>query len=294
MRLLVTGGGGQLAEATRRLLDRAEPGAVESAILPVDEMDITCPSSIVAAIDRFRPDVLLNAAAYTAVDAAETDEVPAFTVNAEGPGLLAAACLEHGIRMVQVSTDFVFDGESDRPYRPDDPTGPLSVYGRSKLEGERRCIDVLGDRALVVRTAWVYASGHRNFVATMLRLMRERDEIGVVSDQVGTPPWAPTLADAILRLVSAGAGGIHHVTDSGTASWHEFAVAIEDIARARGLIDSPCRVVPIRTEDYPTPARRPAFSLLDKSSTIDLLGAPTPDWRSTLERCLAEWRDPTG
>jgi dTDP-4-dehydrorhamnose reductase len=285
MKVLVTGGGGQLADALA-----CRDGAIAFS---ASQLDVTDPAMVQSVFDQERPDVVVNAAAYTAVDRAEAEPDIAMAVNRDGVRLLAEQCRRIEARLVHVSTDFVFDGTASCPIPPEAPSRPISVYGRTKWEGEQACREVLGEAALIVRTAWVYAAGHGNFVATMLRLMRSRDEIGVVADQIGTPTWARTLGDGILALIAVDARGTHHLTDAGVASWYDFAVAIEEIGRQYGLIERPCRVRPIRTADYPTPATRPAYSVLDKTSTFDLLGGPTPHWRTSLEACLIEWRDPS-
>jgi dTDP-4-dehydrorhamnose reductase len=189
--------------------------------------------------------------------------------------------------MIHLSTDFVFDGMASTPRQPHDSVNPLSVYGSTKLEGERNVAENSRD-ALIVRTAWVYSAAGRNFMLSMLRLMNERDRINVVSDQVGTPTSARSLAMALWRLVQIGATGVHHYTDAGVCSWYDFAVAIYEEAVAIGLLNGDCMVVPIRTCEYPTPARRPAYSVLDKSSTWKLLGAPASHWRVNLRACLRE------
>ena len=289
MRILVTGGGGQLASA----LGDAGPGSGHDLrILSRAALDVTDGPAIRRVLTQERPDVVVNAAAYTAVDRAEAEEALATRVNGEAAGLLASACADVGARMVQVSTDFVFDGTAAGPIDPAAATGPISAYGRSKLAGETECRDRGGESCLIVRTAWLYGSGHHNFVSTMLRLMRTRSEIGVVSDQIGTPTWTGTLATGILRLVDRGASGIHHVTDSGVASWYEFAVAIQEIGRETGLLADECVVRPIATSAYPTPATRPRYSVLDKTATFETMGGPTPHWRAALVRCLDHWSDP--
>lgn len=284
MKMLVTGGGGQLASAMA-----LRPNTVVYAAF---ELDITSTDQVQAVLESERPDVVVNAAAYTAVDKAESETELAFAVNRDGVRHLAEACDRLDATLVHVSTDFVFDGTASTPIPPHAEARPISAYGRSKWEGEVACREMLGDRALIVRTAWVYAAGHANFVATMLRLMRSRSELGVVADQIGTPTWATTLADAIVRLVELEARGTHHLTDAGVASWYDFAVAIERIGRHRGLLDRPCSIRPIRTADYPTPAMRPAYGVLDKTQTFQALGEPTPHWEVSLESCLADWRDP--
>ena len=282
-KFLVTGGGGQLATSLDR---RIENGVV----LAASRLDITDRDAVFRAIREHRPEVVVNAAAYTQVDRAESEPELAHAVNVSGVEHLANACREVGARFVQISTDFVFSGDETTPRRPDDPTGPASVYGRTKLSGEEISIDILGDRALVVRTAWLYAAGHANFVATMIRLMSEREEISVVCDQTGSPTWIETLSGGLLDLVQGGAGGIYHLTDSGEASWYEFALAIEETGRDAGILEKPCRVNPIPTADYPTPATRPSYSVLDKSKTTEKLGMSTPHWRTSLARCLNEWQ----
>ena len=198
--------------------------------------------------------------------------------------LLADNARRIGARFVHVSTDFVFDGRSGIPYAPDAEPNPLGVYGRTKLEGER----LAGHGALIIRTAWVYAPTGGNFVRTMLRLMAERPEVRVVADQIGTPTYAPGLAAALWALAEKGVTGIHHHTDSGAASWYDFAVAIQEEALAIGLLDTAAPVIPIATAEFPTPARRPHFSVLDKRSTIAALGAPAPHWRVNLRHMLNE------
>ncbi len=282
--ILVVGGGGQLADAISR--------KVSCTVLSRSDLDVTNRRDVMRAVVARRPDVVINAAGYTAVDRAESEENAATRVNRDGPQFLAEACLAIGALFVHVSTDFVFDGRSSRPILTEETPNPISAYGRSKWEGELACRNMLGEQALIVRTAWVYASGHFNFVTTMLRLMRSSGTVRVVSDQIGTPTWASTLAEGILALISAGARGTFHLTDSGVASWYDFAVAIQEIGLVRGLLERPVFVEPIRTMDYVTAAERPAYSVLDKTSTFERLGGPTPHWRQSLDRCLGEWEDP--
>lgn len=280
MRALITGAHGQLGIS----LQEAAPSEVELLAVGSTELDIRDSFMVEEFVARHRPDLIVNAAAYTAVDKAESDEDAALAVNATGVGNLATAARKAGARLVHVSTDFVFDGKSGVPYRPDAPTGPASAYGRTKLAGEKAA----GEGALIVRTAWVYGPKGHNFVRTMLRLMAERDEVRVVADQIGTPTYSPSLAGALWSLASNGATGIHHYTDSGAASWYDFAVAIQEEALAIGLLDREVPVVPIATVDFPTPATRPHYSVLDKSATFALLGGPAPHWRVNLRRMLQE------
>lgn len=283
MRALILGAGGQVGRA----LAAAAPPGSEAIALGRADCDVGDEAALRSAIRSARPDVVFNAAAYTAVDKAESEPEAARRLNGEAPGLIAAAAREAGARTVHVSTDFVFGGAAEGPRRPQDPPRPEGVYARTKLEGEGSA-SAADPEALIVRTAWVYAPAGTNFVNTMLRLMAERDELRVVADQVGTPTWAPSLAAALWRLAGLRAGGIHHFTDSGVASWYDFAVAIAEEAREIGLIEAPARIVPIATADYPTPAKRPAWSVLDKSSTWALLGGAAPHWRVNLRADLRE------
>lgn len=276
---LIVGGKGQLG----RGLAATAPAGIEIVSHDVDTLDITDRAAVDALVEALQPDVLLNAAAYTAVDKAESEEAAAYAVNAAAVGILASAARSVGARFVHVSTDFVFDGTVGVPYAPEAPTNPLSAYGRTKRAGEIAA----GDDALIVRTAWVYAPTGGNFVRTMLRLMAERPEVRVVADQIGTPTYAADLAAALWAMASKDVHGIHHYTDSGAASWYDFAVAIQEEALAAGLLDKAVPVIPIPTSAYPTPARRPFYSVLDKSSTIDVLGSPAPHWRTNLRRMMA-------
>jgi dTDP-4-dehydrorhamnose reductase len=249
------------------------------------KLDLTDLNALRKRIVEAQPDLILNAAAYTAVDLAEREAELAHRINGEAPGAIAKAAAHVGAKLVHISTDFVFDGLASTPRSPADPVGPLSVYGKSKLAGEI-AVRSEAHNSLIVRTAWVYDPTGRNFVNTMLRLMRERDRISVVADQIGTPTYAPSLAQALWLLAQTDAKGVLHYTDAGIASWYDFAVAIEEEGRAAGLIVSPVAVLPIATCDYPTPAPRPAFSVLEKSTTYGLLGASAPHWRANLRKNL--------
>ncbi|WP_022676937.1 dTDP-4-dehydrorhamnose reductase [Novosphingobium sp. B-7] len=280
MKVLILGGKGQLG----RSLAATAPINAEIVSHDVDTLDVTDPVAVRAVTRDVRPDLIFNAAAYTAVDKAESDEAAAYAVNATAVGNLAAAAHDVGARFTHVSTDFVFDGLSGLPYSPDAPTAPLSVYGRTKLAGEV----LAGEDALIVRTAWVYALTGGNFVRSMLRLMSERPEVRVVADQFGTPTYAPGLAAALWTLSINGFTGVHHYTDAGACSWYDFAVAIQEEALGAGLLNDDVPVIPINTSDYPTAARRPHFSVLDKTSTFAALGGPTPHWRANLRTLIAE------
>jgi dTDP-4-dehydrorhamnose reductase len=280
VKVLITGSGGQVGQA----LIATVPARIEAVVLPREDLDLTDRGSIARALDRSAASLVINAAAYTAVDRAETDEDLAFAVNGAGVAALAELCAERGIRLVHISTDFVFDGRQSQPYRVDNATGPQSVYGGSKLAGETAAL-MYADN-LVVRTAWVYGNHGHNFAKTMLRLFGERDVVRVVADQVGTPTYARSLAEALWDLAARDARGLLQFTDAGVASWYDFAVAICEEARALGLLDREVAVYPIATADYPTPAARPAYSVLDKSETWALLGRPARHWRVELRDML--------
>ena len=271
---LIAGAGGQLGRA----LQACAPAGVTVIAPPEAEFDITDAATVARVIAASRADIVFNAAAYTAVDKAEADAAQAQRINADAVALLAA----HAPRLVHVSTDFVFDGTASQPYAPDAAPNPVSAYGATKLAGETAA----GANALIVRTAWVYAAVGSNFVHTMLRLMRERPEVRVVADQIGTPTHVAGLARALWALSAAGKHGLYHWTDAGVASWYDFAVAIQEEAIAIALLDRAVPVLPIRTADYPTPARRPAYSVLDKTSSWAITGAAA-HWRHELRLCLA-------
>ncbi len=278
MKVLIAGAGGQLGRA----LQASVPAGVTAIAPPEADFDITDPAVVARVVAATAPDVIINAAAYTAVDKAEADEAGARRINVDAVANLAAVAP----RLVHVSTDFIFDGTASRPYAPDDAPNPLGVYGQTKLDGEHAA----GPGALIVRTAWVYAAQGNNFVHTMLRLMRERPEVKVVADQIGTPTHAAGLARTLWALLAADARGTFHWTDAGAASWYDFAVAIQEEALALGLLDKAVPVIPIRTEDYPTPARRPSYSVLDKTATWAITGVAAP-WRTELRLCLAALKE---
>ena len=287
MRVLVLGGGGQVASAVVATVPEHHQVVAKTRT----ELDIAEDESVIAQVlKESRPNWIVNAAAYTAVDLAEEERARAIAVNDTAVGVLASAASAAGCRLLHLSTDFVFDGNSNRAYLPGDDTHPLSVYGVSKLGGERRVLNGSGS-GIVVRTAWVYAAKGRNFVHTMLRLMREKEQVSVVCDQIGTPTWATGIATAIWRLIDAQVpGGVYHWTDLGVASWYDFAVAIQDEALARGLLPRAVPVIPIPSSAYPTRARRPAFSVLDTGSTRALIKVPARHWRHNLRSMLDELR----
>lgn len=282
MKLLIAGSGGQLGRA---LQARVPAGA--SVIAPPEaEFDITDAARVAQVVAASGATHLVNAAAYTAVDKAEGDLATARRINVDAVATLASAARAAGLGFIHVSTDFVFDGTASTPYAPDAPTSPIGVYGETKRDGELAA----GADALIVRTAWVYAAAGNNFVKTMLRVMTERPEVRVVADQIGTPTHALGLAGALWRLAGAGARGHYHWTDAGAASWYDFAVAIQEEALALGMLDRAVPVIPIRTADYPTPAKRPSYSVLDKTSSWAITG-PARHWRRELRDCLALMKD---
>ena len=293
MTVLLFGGNGQVGHELRRSLRALGDVVVttRSGQLPegarCEVADFDCPDSLAALVQRVAPAIVVNAAAYTAVDKAEDDVDAAFRTNAEAPGVLARACALRDIPFVHYSTDYVFDGQGSRPYREDDPTAPLGVYGASKLAGED-AIRAAGGRHLILRTAWVYGQHGHNFMKTMLRLGAERDELRVVADQVGTPTPAALIADVTTELLGLrdAPSGTFHLTPRGETSWHGFAEAIFEEALALGLIPRAPKVIPIATSDYPTRARRPGYSRLDIGRLEQVLGRALPEWRTGLRQVL--------
>jgi dTDP-4-dehydrorhamnose reductase len=296
MRILLLGGTGQVGHALRHrlaplgeLVVTTRDGRLADGS-DCEALDLGEPERIAPLVGRIGPDVVVNATAYTAVDRAESERGLAMRINAEAPGQLARACARLGATLVHYSTDYVFDGTATEPYREDHPTAPLGAYGESKLAGEQ-AIGTSGARYLILRTAWVYGLHGHNFLRTMLRVGAERDELRVVADQVGSPTPAWLIADVTRRLLAQGTGmpeGVRHLVADGATSWHGFAEAIFEDASARGWLPRPPRVMPISTTDYPTPARRPAYSVLDTALLRADLGTPLPHWRQALSLTLAE------
>lgn len=307
MKILITGQGGQLAWE----LEQTSPHSLEVNCLSSKELDISNQEIVNQVLSSFNPDVVINAAAYTAVDKAETDQNKAYAVNALGSEYLALACKELKAKLIHVSTDFVFDGTSPTPYQTDDKTNPINVYGASKLAGDIKVNEILGSDATIIRTAWVYSAHGNNFVKTMLRFMAEREQLGIVYDQVGTPTWAKGLAKMIWSLIklerhktgektpslqalqpSSIEGRTEalllHWTDAGVCSWYDFAIAIQELAIEKGMLDKAIPIRPIPASAYPTPAARPSFSVIDKTSSELESGIETIHWRKQLSDMLDE------
>lgn len=292
MRILVTGRQGQVAGALAGLAGE-RPAELEVAGLGRPELDITDRASVERAVAGFSPDIVVNAAAYTAVDKAEAEEEAAFAVNAHGAANVAAAAAAAGVPVIHLSTDYVFSGEGDRPWREDDRPGPQGAYGRSKLAGEE-AVRAANPRHAILRTSWVYAPFGHNFARTMLRLAGDREAVRVVADQHGAPTYAPDIAGGILAVAKVALAepqadrwrGIFHMTAAGETTWAGFAEAVFSASAARG--GPSARVEPIATADYPTPARRPANSRLDNSRFRAAFAHALPDWRDGVDRCVAE------
>ena len=284
MRILVTGSTGQLGFEVVRAFS---PSGHEIIAPERSELDFLNPGQVAERVRHFQADWVINCAAYTQVDRAESEVEQAFVINRDSAGQLAGAVAGYGGNLLHVSTDFVFDGKQSRPYREDDVARPLGVYGRSKREGEQAVRSALPE-ATILRTAWVYGVHGHNFVKTILRVAREGKPLRVVDDQVGSPTWARDIAGAIGALVQNRASGTYHYTNAGSTSWHGFATAILAGAEAAGFALETTSVEAIPTSGYPTPAQRPAYSVLDTGKIQSLLTAPIPHWRDSLNRMLKE------
>ena len=298
MRILLVGGNGQVGHELRRSLSplgeiivTTRNGELDGG--PALACDLMQPGALAAIVRETRPDIVVNATAYTAVDKAESERDAAFRVNAGSVDELAQECAAHGIPLVHYSTDYVFDGQGKRPYLPDDATSPLGVYGASKLAGEE-AIRAFGGKHLILRTAWVYGLHGHNFLKTMLRVGAERDELRVVSDQVGSPTPAWLIADVTAEILrkGMGEGGTHHLVSTGQTSWHGFAEAIFDEAITTGKLQRQPVLHAIPTSEYPTPAQRPAWSVLDAGSLRQAYGIELPDWREALHRTFSTAGEP--
>lgn len=297
--VILLGAGGQLG----RLIRAQAPTNVELHAFTSSGLDICDAEAVQGCFHLIKPHLIINAAAYTQVDKAETEQEAAFAVNAEGPRHIAEATPQKA-RIIHISTDFVFDGSKTTPYLPSDPTNPLGVYGHSKLKGEQHLQDLRPDTA-IIRTAWLYAAEGRNFVNTMLALMESKDELSIVADQTGTPTSAHTLAEVVWRFAARGlsagsvenadtidsaasvqTAGIHHWTDQGQATWYEFACEIQRQALELGILKKKIPLKAITTAEYPTPAKRPAYSVLDLTSTWQTIGFKGRSWQEELQRTL--------
>lgn len=284
---IITGAGGQLGQE----LIRTAPGDLECLQLYRADLDIGDERAVRACLAQHKPHLVINAAAYTAVDLAESEPEQAQRINARGPANLATACKEAGTRLLHVSTDFVFDGESSTPYTPQTPTAPLGEYGRSKLAGEQAVQSIL-PAALIMRTGWVYSSFGSNFVKTMLQLMSEREELSVVADQRGTPTWANGLAKALWSAAAKEQlSGVYHWSDEGECSWYDFALAIAQEGLESGLLQRTVKIKPIPATQYPTPAQRPTYSVLDKTESWRDLELQGVHWRTQLQNMLRDFKE---
>ncbi|MCX2898910.1 dTDP-4-dehydrorhamnose reductase [Pseudomonas mandelii] len=287
MKILISGQHGQVSRELQLRL-----GVLgELIVLGRDQMDLAQPDQIRQQIQRLRPDLIINAAAHTAVDLAESEPEAAFAVNGVAPGILAEEALELGVPLIHYSTDYVFDGSKPGPYTEDDAPNPLGVYGQSKLAGERAITQVEGQH-LILRTSWVYSNHGRNFLLTMQRLLQEKPQLRIVADQIGAPTWAGTIAVSTFALIErwqagdAGAWGIYHLSAEGETSWFGFAQAIGEELRKQG---KPCaNLLPIPSSEYPTPAARPLNSRLDCTRLQQEWGVSQPVWTAALGECLAE------
>lgn len=280
IKVLVTGANGQLGSEIRKISGLFSE--MEFCFTDVAELDITNSSKVAEFLAGFQPEFLVNCAAYTAVDKAETDLKAATLLNATAVGILAEQSAKVNCKMIHVSTDYVFNGNGPRPYREDDPVDPQSAYGRTKLDGEVLCLR-FNPESIIIRTSWLYSAFGNNFVKTMVRLGNERTELGVIADQIGSPTNAADLAQAILTIISSVksvekpfVSGIYHYSNEGVASWYDFTKAIFDIAKIN------CLVKPIASEDYPSPVQRPPYSVMNKSKIKLIFGLQIPHWRDSL------------
>lgn len=288
-KILITGAGGQVG---CELVDLCKEKQLNYVAYTSSELDITDEVKVLSEINKQTPSVVINAAAYTAVDKAEEHRYQAFSVNEKGSKNIAEACKKNNVRLIHISTDFVFDGSQSRPYKPLDKPSPLGVYGESKLAGEHAVQNILSDNYSIIRTGWVYSSYGNNFVKTMLRLMNERDSLSVVVDQVGTPTYAKGLAEFIFSLLQLDdLPALLHWSDAGVCSWYDFAVAIQQLGKKYQLLTSSSGIIPIPASNYPTPAQRPAFSILDKNDAYNIPGVKVFHWQLQLEKMICLVKD---
>jgi dTDP-4-dehydrorhamnose reductase len=283
-KILITGSKGQLGTELGRLCTLFQ--MYHFVCFSREELSLDQPEQVRKVFQDERPDYCINCAAYTAVDKAESDIETAYKVNADGPGMLASLCKEYKTRFIHISTDYVFDGNGNKPYKEDDIALPQTVYGTSKLEGEKQAMHANKD-AIVIRTSWVYSEFGKNFVKTMLRLINEKKEINVVNDQVGSPTYAEDLAETILNIIYSGkwVPGIYHYSNRGAISWYDFVVAINEI------IGSKVKINPISSTEYLTAAKRPAYSVLDTEKISKVYDIPIKYWKDSLRQCLAKMKN---
>jgi len=284
LNIVVIGKSGQLAHEIMRLA-----GDDSVHCLGRDDINILDTVNLATVLNQFKPAGIINASAYTAVDKAESDEKNAYALNQTAVANLATYAKIHHCHLVHVSTDYVFSGDKGAPYKVDDHYHPQGVYGASKAAGEKALLDIYPQASCILRTSWVYASHGNNFVKTMLRLMAEKLELGVIDDQIGTPTWARDLAKACIYALKNRVSGVHHWTDNGVASWYDFAVAIQSLALEKGLLTKAIPIKPIPSSAYPTPAKRPHYSVLDKSTLATEFSGLVPQyWRNALSDMLDE------
>lgn len=278
--ILVTGANGQLGKELKQLAPSFPQ--YDFIFLSREDLPIHHFEMVRHYFKAYQPQYLINCAAYTAVDRAEQEKDLAFQVNGEAVGVLAAVCKENNCRFIHFSTDYVFDGTATTPYKETFPPHPVNTYGASKLEGEKQALQ-FNPGSIIIRTSWVYSEFGKNFVRTMVKLMKEKEEINVVNDQVGSPTYAADLAEVILQIIASGNWhpGIYNFSNKGIINWYDFAVAIKELNKSN------CKVNPISTAQYPTPAKRPVYSVLDSSKIQETYGIQLKDWRESLRICLS-------
>ncbi|MCH2192013.1 MAG: dTDP-4-dehydrorhamnose reductase [Gammaproteobacteria bacterium] len=283
MKIVIIGNSGQLSYELVRILGE------DTVCLGPEDTDITKFDVVSETLAHLAPDVIINAAAYTAVDKAEEEQDLCHAINATAVENLAKYCKQANAFLVHVSTDYVFNGHKGSPYLPNDPIEPQGAYGKTKADGEKALLDILPEASCLIRTAWVYSAHGNNFVKTMLKLMADKPQLTVIDDQIGTPTWAKGLADACVSAAKNKTVGVYHWTDEGVASWYDFALAIQELGLEKGLLESAIPVLPIPSSQYPTPAKRPHYSVLDKQSAREAFATCNPThWRKQLSSMMDE------
>jgi len=283
MKIVIIGNSGQLSYELVRILGE------DTVCLGPEDTDITKFDVVSETLAHLAPDVIINAAAYTAVDKAEEEQDLCHAINATAVENLAKYCKQANAFLVHVSTDYVFNGHKGSPYLPNDPIEPQGAYGKTKADGEKALLDILPEASCLIRTAWVYSAHGNNFVKTMLKLMADKPQLTVIDDQIGTPTWAKGLADACVSAAKNKTVGVYHWTDEGVASWYDFALAIQELGLEKGLLESAIPVLPIPSSQYPTPAKRPHYSVLDKTSAREAFATCNPThWRKQLSAMMDE------